>query len=64
METLRGIKQPTEFGFAEGEDDGKVAAWDRIGKAFGDPIKTDIIDTKSPDVILNVEDVFLMGFWS
>ncbi len=50
-------------GRAEGEVDCGVATGDDVCVYSCDLIERDVIDAKSPDEVINIGDMFLMGFW-
>jgi hypothetical protein len=62
MIALLCVPHPVPEGRAEGEVDCGVAMGDDVCMYTCDLIKRDVIDAKSPDEVLNIGDMFLMGF--
>ena len=46
------------------DDDCKITTSNRICDDFGNAIDPGVINLKAPNVVVDVEDVFLMWFWS
>ncbi len=62
MIALWSIPHPVPEGCAIGEVDCGVATGDEVCNYSCDLIERDVIDTKSPDEVFNVGDMFLMRF--
>ena len=56
------INEDEECSVSKSKHDCIVTARDWITRWSGDSVETDVVDTKSPDEVIDVGAVFLMGF--
>ena len=57
------IEQPLEFTLTHRDHNCKIAAWNRVCDDLGKAVQFDVIHAETPDIIVYIKNVLLMGLW-